>query len=457
MNILDEIIKHKEQEIAQSKIKKPLSSFIDELKPSNRDFKKAISQKKISLIAELKKASPSSGIISKEFDINKIIKIYNKYANAISVLTDEHFFSGSLENLKKARTLSKLPLLRKDFIIDEYQIYESRGAGADAILLIASILTIDQINNFIKIAKKYKMNALVEIHNINELKKIFKTEVEIIGINNRNLENFKTDLDITLGLAKYIPTNKVAVSESGISDYDDIINFDKIINAILVGTSLLKSGNIERAIKNLLFPQVKICGIKKLEHAKIAAKAGADFLGFIFVEGRKRYVDPKEAKIIIQKIRKNFPAIKIVGVFQNENLNKMNEIAFSLNLDFTQLHGNENSNYCQNVIRPVIKAINVENSKSQIIKTLNKYDKNIASFLLDAFDGGRGKTFDWNLAKDLSKNYPIILSGGLNLKNVERAIKTVQPHVVDVSSGVEDKNGEKDGEKIKEFIKIVKR
>lgn len=456
MNILDEIIKHKEQEVAKSKKNKPLSCFIDELKPSEKDFKKAISKPGVNLIAELKKASPSSGVISKDFDINKIIKIYNKYASAISILTDEHFFSGSLENLKQTRIISKLPLLRKDFIIDEYQIYEARDAGADAILLIASILAKKQINNFIKIAKKYGMDCLVEVHNIKELKKILKTDVEIIGINNRNLENFKIDLSITLDLAKYIPTDKVIISESGINDYGDIINFDGMVNAVLAGTSLLKSNNIEHAIKNLLFPQVKICGIKKLEHAKIAAKSGADFLGFIFVEGRKRYVEPQEAKIIIQTIRKNFPAIKIAGIFQNEKLDKVNEIAFSLNLDFAQLHGNESPNYCQNIIRPVIKAIKVGNSEPQIIKTLNKYDKNIASFLLDAQDGGRGKKFDWNLAKDLSRNYPIILSGGLNLKNVKQAVKIVHPRVVDVSSGVEDENGEKDGVKIKKFIKIVK-
>ncbi|MFH1565280.1 MAG: bifunctional indole-3-glycerol-phosphate synthase TrpC/phosphoribosylanthranilate isomerase TrpF [bacterium] len=456
MNILNEIIEYKKQEIAKAKKKRSLSCFINDLKPSGRNFKKAISKEGINLIAELKKTSPSVGVISKNFDINKIIKIYNKYASAISILTDKNFFSGSLKNLKKAGTLSKLPLLRKDFIIDEYQIYEARDAGADAILLIASVLSKEQINNFIKIAKKYEMDCLTEVHNIKELKKVLKTDAEIIGINNRNLEDFKININTTVELAKYIPPNKIVVSESGINDYGDIINFDGLVDAVLVGTSLLKSENIEYAVKNLLFPQVKICGIKKLEHAKIAVKSGADFLGFIFVEGRRRYIDPKEAKIIIQKIRKNFPTIKIVGIFQNEKLNKINEIAYSLKLDFIQLHGNEDNNYCQNAIRPVIKSINVENSKSQIIKNLNKYDKNIASFLLDALDGGRGKKFDWNLARDLSKKYPIVLSGGLNLKNVEHAIKIVQPHVVDVSSGVEGGDGGKDSGKIKEFIEIVK-
>lgn len=456
MNILNKIIEHKKDEVAKAKKKRPLSGFVNDLKPSKRDFKRAISKQGVNLIAELKKASPSGGVISKNFDINKIIKIYNKYASAISVLTDKKFFSGSLENLKEVRKLSKLPLLRKDFIIDEYQIHEARDAGADAILLIASVLEKEQIDDFIKIAKKYKMDCLVEVHNIKELKKVLDTDAEIIGINNRNLENFKIDLETTLNLAQYIPTNKILVSESGLNDYNDVIYLGDIVNAVLVGTSLLNGGNIEHNIKNLLFPQVKICGIKKLEHAKRSAKYGADFLGFVFVEGRRRYIKPSEARVIIKKIRKDFPSIKIAGVFQNEKLDKVNEIACLLNLDFVQLHGAENSNYCKNVIRPVIKAINVKNLKSQIIKNLNKYDRNIASFLLDTLDGGRGKKFDWNLAKDLSKKYPIVLSGGLNLKNVERAIKIVHPHVVDVSSGVENKSKEKDGKKIKEFIEMAK-
>lgn len=456
MSILSKIIKYKKKEIAKNKKGKPLSGFVNELKPSRRDFKKAISQKGINLIAELKKMSPSAGVINKNFDIEQIIKIYNKYASAISVVTDKHFFGGSLDNLKKAKTLSNLPLLRKDFIIDEYQIYEARSAGADAILLIASVLPQEKISNFIKLAKKYKMSSLVEIHNIKELKKVLIAKAEIIGINNRNLKNFKINLGTTLNLAKYIPGNKIIVAESGIQNYGDIVNFNNNVNAVLAGTSILKNNNIEHNIKNLLSPQIKICGFKQLKHATSAVKAGADFLGFIFVEGRSRYIAPKKAKIIIQKIRKKSPAIKMVGIFQDENLNKVNEIVNSLNLDFAQLHGNESPAYCKNVIKPVIKVIKIDNIKTQIIQILNQYNKNIASFLFDASEGGSGKKFDWNLVKNISKNYPIILAGGLNSKNIKQAIQIVQPHIVDVSSGVENKNGDKNIKKIKEFIKIAK-
>ncbi len=459
MNILNKIIEHKKEEVAKAKKKRPLSGFVNDLQPSIRDFKKAISKEGVNLIAELKKASPSVGVVSKNFDIDKIIKIYNKYSSAISVLTDEKFFSGSLENLKKVRTLSKLPILRKDFIIDEYQIYEARDAGADAILLIASVLSEEEINDFIKIAKKYKMDCLVEIHNIKELKKVLKTDAEIIGINNRNLENFKIDLNTTLDLAKYIPTDKVVVSESGINDYGDVARFGEMVNAVLVGTGLLKSGDVEFNIKNLLFPRVKICGIKKLKHAKAAAKYGADFLGFIFVSRRPKYIDPKDAKIIIQKVRKDFPSVKMVGVFQDEKLDTVNEIACYLNLDFVQLHGNESPSYCKNAVKPVIKAVGIGKkirNKRQLKKIIDKYKNNVVCILFDAPQGGSGKTFAWHLVEAFSARYPIILAGGLNSKNIKRAIKIVRPQIVDVSSGVESNKKEKDSKKIKEFINLVK-
>jgi indole-3-glycerol phosphate synthase len=467
MNILTQIIKHKQQEIARQKAKQPLVGFINRLKPSKRDFKKAISNKKgaklpmgslaptrINLIAELKKASPSTGVINKNFDIKKIIKIYNKYASTISVLTDEKFFKGKLEYLAQVKKLSKLPILRKDFIIDEYQIHQTRAAGADAILLIAAILSKEQIDQFIKIAKKYKMDCLVEAHNLAELDKVLRTKAEIIGINNRNLHNFNIDLNTTLDLAKYIPSGKVIVSESGITDYGDLVKLENKVHAVLVGTSLMKSNKLEQTLTKLLFPQVKICGLKTFAAAHAAAKAGADFLGFVFVAGRRRYIAPKKAREIIDKIRKNFPKIKMVGVWQNENLAKVNEIAEFLKLDFIQLHGNESPAYCKRIRKPAIKAISIGNSFSA--RSLKKYKKNVASFLLDTLDGGRGTIFDWDLVNSLSTKYPIILSGGLNNKNIKQAIKTVRPQVVDVSSGVEDKEGVKNVQKIRRFIKSVK-
>lgn len=252
MPLLDEIIKNKKKEIAERKKIFPLNKLKSNLKKSDRDFKKAIS-KGFNLIAEIKKGSPSEGIINKEFNIKRIVKAYkiNKNVKAISVLTDKKFFLMSLKNLSGIKKLTKKPLLRKDFIIDEYQIYESRFYGSDAILLITRILTKNKIKDFIEIAKKYNMDCLVEIRNKKELKKL-SDNVEIIGINNRDLDTLKVDLNTTLNLIKKIPKDKVIVTESGYDSSENIKKIKDEVNAVLIGTSILKSKKINKKINELL-------------------------------------------------------------------------------------------------------------------------------------------------------------------------------------------------------------
>ena len=251
--MLKKIIENKRKEIEVRKKEFPLNSFKNKLNNSTKDFKKVISKNKLNLIAEFKRNSPSKNIINKNFDIKTITEIYNKYADAISVLTDKKFFNGSLDDLKKISELTNLPVLRKDFIIDEYQIYESRFYDADAILLIASVLSNEQIKNFIEIAKKYNMDCLVEIHNKEELNKIINIEnIEIIGINNRNLDTSKIDTNTTLNLIKKFPKNKIIISESGISSKDYVKKLTGKVNAILVGSLFMNSDDIENEIKCLI-------------------------------------------------------------------------------------------------------------------------------------------------------------------------------------------------------------
>jgi len=249
--ILDKIIKNKQKEIEKRKKQLPLARLKTNLKKSDRNFKKAISNG-FSLIAEIKNASPSEGIINQNFDFKETAKIYSKNKNvkAISVLTDYKFFFMAPTCLKEVRKLTKKPLLRKDFIIDEYQIYESRYLGADAILLIATLLTKHKIDKFIKIAKEYNMDCLVEVHNEKELRKL-PDNTEIIGINNRNLDTLKVDLNTTLTLKSKIPKNKLIVTESGYHTNKEINKVKNKTNAVLIGTSILKEKDINKKINNL--------------------------------------------------------------------------------------------------------------------------------------------------------------------------------------------------------------
>ncbi|MBI2659695.1 indole-3-glycerol phosphate synthase TrpC [Candidatus Woesearchaeota archaeon] len=250
--MLDKIIENKRKEVEMSKRNLPLSSFKGRLKNSERSLKKALSKNKLNLIAEFKRKSPSKGTARKKFDIHKVAKIYGKHADAISVLTDKKFFWGSLDDLKIMSRLTKLPVLRKDFIIDEYQIYESRLYNADAILLIASVLSTQDLKRFIGIAESLGMDCLVEAHTEKELQKVLHIGAGIIGINNRNLNTLKVDTGTTLRLIGKIPKNKITVSESGISSKEYIKKIEKKVNAALIGTLFMNSYNLEKEIKYLL-------------------------------------------------------------------------------------------------------------------------------------------------------------------------------------------------------------
>ncbi len=208
---------------------------------------------KIKFIAEVKKASPSAGIIREDFNYLNIAKEYEAGgASAISVLTDKEFFKGDLKYLSEIKKTVSLPVLRKDFIIDPYQIYEAKAAGADLVLLIARILTKEQIDTFLALTHKLGMESLVEVHDIDELNTVLETEASIIGINNRNLDTFETNIETTLQLCHLIPEEKIIVSESGIKTRADVLNLEKAgIDAILIGETLMRSQDITQKINEL--------------------------------------------------------------------------------------------------------------------------------------------------------------------------------------------------------------
>lgn len=256
MSILDKIINHKRIEIEDKKQKVDLSILKDKLTGAGktRRFKEAISKPGgINLIAEIKRASPSRGVIRDDFDPVEAAKVYEENgAVAISVLTEEKFFQGNINFLPEIRKVTSVPLLRKDFIIDEYQIYESRAYGADALLVIAAILSREEINAFLSLSHDLDLDCLVEVHTEEEVKKVLETSAEIIGINNRNLETFEVDLSTTSRLKKLIPSGKIVVSESGIQSSEDVrLLAEGEIKAILVGESLLRSEDIGKKVREL--------------------------------------------------------------------------------------------------------------------------------------------------------------------------------------------------------------
>ncbi len=254
--ILDKIHSHKLKEIAEAKRLVSMELLKDKCKDSAQTvkFSSAIKKdNKIRFIAEVKKASPSAGIIREDFNYVNIAMEYEAGgASAISVLTDKEFFKGDIKYLSEIKRAVSLPVLRKDFIIDPYQIYEARVAGADLVLLIARILTKEQIEMFLSLSHKLGMECLVEVHDKDELEKVLETEAEIIGINNRNLDTFETNLETTLQLYHRIPEGKITVSESGIKTRADVLMLEKAgIDAILIGETLMRSTDISQKTKEL--------------------------------------------------------------------------------------------------------------------------------------------------------------------------------------------------------------
>ncbi len=260
--ILDRIIDHKRREIELHKREKPLRTVIDSIEkaPEVRDFAGGLelSAAKIpAVIAEVKKASPSKGIIRPDFDPEQIAKSYeNAGASAISVLTDEEFFHGSLDYLTRVRNLVGLPVIRKDFIIDEYQVYEARAAGADAVLLIVAALEFSNLESLMRRICDLGMIALVEVHNDDEMKIALELGAKLIGINNRNLQTFEVSLETTerlLPIARDADAEVKIVSESGIFTRNDMERLGGIgIDAVLIGEALMRESDVESKLKELL-------------------------------------------------------------------------------------------------------------------------------------------------------------------------------------------------------------
>jgi indole-3-glycerol phosphate synthase len=255
--ILDDIVAYKKEELAATKRGTPLADQKRRAADAGptRGFGAALTAAGgIKLIAEVKKASPSKGVIREDFDPVRIAATYQESgATCLSVLTEKKYFQGSLEYLGAVRRAVGLPLLRKDFIVDEYQIYEARAAGADAILLIAACLDRRQLENCLGVAAGLGLDVLVESHTYPELDKTLLAGARIVGINNRDLTSFKVSLQTTFDLLKDIPDDRIVVSESGIATRDDVVKLEKAgVDAVLVGESLMREKDMGKKVKELL-------------------------------------------------------------------------------------------------------------------------------------------------------------------------------------------------------------
>lgn len=253
--ILDKIVAEKRQEVEQKKRSLPVSALKERIaQQKTLGFAAALGGDRLRLIAEVKKASPSKGVLCPDFNPVELAKAFAQNgASAISILTEANHFHGSLEYLAAIREEVDIPLLRKDFIFDPYQVYESAAYGADALLLIAAILNQEQLQQLLALSHSLGLNCLVEVHNEKEVEKALLADAEIIGINNRDLNTFTVDINTTQRLRPLIPEGRIVVSESGINNRNDIKKIREWgINSVLVGEALVTADNIPTKMKELL-------------------------------------------------------------------------------------------------------------------------------------------------------------------------------------------------------------
>ena len=259
MNQLSKIIETTKETLKKSSSYRPITSLEEDFeKYQKRSFIEAISKKvsseETAIIAEIKKASPSKGLIREDFEPKKIAEDYEANgATSLSVLTDEPFFQGKLEYLDMVRNSCSLPILRKDFMIDPYQIYETKASGGDCILLIVAALDLAQLKDFSQLAKELNLDVLIEVHSDEELNKALTIDPKLVGINNRDLTTFEVDKNLALKLAKEISKDVIVVSESGIGSKEDILSSkEQGIHAFLIGESFMREPSPGKALKDIL-------------------------------------------------------------------------------------------------------------------------------------------------------------------------------------------------------------
>lgn len=478
--ILDKIVEATKVRVAQEKeVESPEAVKAAALAlPADTGFpfEAVLRQQDFNFICEVKKASPSKGIIAEHFPYLDIAKEYEVAgAAAISVLTEPDFFKGDKKYLQEIASTVKIPVLRKDFIIDEYQIYQAKVWGASAILLICACLDVPMLTKFRELADSLGLSSLVEAHDEHEVQMAIDCGARIIGVNNRNLKDFTVDVQNSVRLRNLVQDDVIFVSESGLETPEDIqVLRDNNIGVALMGETFMRSPNKVEKLAYLYgptyyTPKVKMCGISKVETIPAVVEAKPDYMGLVFAPS-KRQVTVDQAKTLVEELHKQYTKrynngaeqsnddeIKTVGIFVNETLDNLVSIATEANLDVVQLHGDEDEAFIQSLKEHT----NVEIWKAVQIRSAADaeawIDSSADMLLFDAYHkderGGTGEVFDWSCLDEFER--PFMLAGGIDSTNVARAIRTVRSYGIDISSGIET-DGVKDNEKITAFTKLVR-
>lgn len=447
---LDAILAHKRTEVAAREAARPLAHFVENLRRSDRSFRAALSGSHPAFILEVKYASPSQGTIRQVVDVPAVLAAYAPHASAISVLTDERFFGGSFDRLREVRRQVTQPVLCKDFILGPYQVAEARAHGADAVLLMLSVLDDRSYRACAAVAHSLDMDVLTEAHTAEEMERAETLGASIIGINNRDLRTLAVDPSTTERLAPLAPKDALVIAESGIGSRRDVERLQNLVDGFLVGTALMRRPDVDRATRELIYGATKVCGLTREADARAALEAGATHGGLIFAPESPRAVSLEQAVALTRAV-----PLEWVGVFVNAAPEYVAQVAGICRLAAVQLHGEESADYVRSLKCQLPEGCALWKAVRVRDDAIPHPDAIEADYLLlDAYApqqrGGTGRTFDWSRLTGLPLDR-LVVSGGLSPDNVGEASQ-LGAAMLDVNSGVESAPGHKDAARLARFF-----
>jgi indole-3-glycerol phosphate synthase / phosphoribosylanthranilate isomerase len=438
--VLGRIAAAKREELAMRFSGVSLDGLRGRAQPTRRSLAATLAKPGARFILEIKKASPSAGAIRRDADPAAIARGYAGVADALSVLTDVKHFGGSLDDLSAARREFDGPILAKDFFIDARQVAEARIAGADAVLVMLSLLDDGAAREIIAEAGRLGMDALVEVHDEAEMLRALALGAPLIGINNRDLRDFSIDLSTTERLAR-LALDRLLVSESGISSRADVERLAPRVDAFLVGSALMSAERPAEAARVLVFGRVKLCGLNRAED--VVAGRAATFAGFVFVPGSPRQIAAEQVQPLAKLVR-GFGGLP-VGVFRDAPPGVVADISRMLDLHAVQLHGLEDVDYVHSLRRELPDGCEIWTAVS--VGHEPPVDRDGDRLLFDNEHGGSGRTFDWSLVADHRGLNRGIVAGGIGPHNAQEACG-LGAYAIDVGSALDERPGRKSPHKI---------